>query len=60
MNAPEPHRKEVDISTFQDSDNAVDKCRLKSGFLIFVKATLVQWFSKRQTVDVKSLALSLS
>ena len=36
---------------FVDSDHTGDKmsCRSRSGFLIYVNTTLVQWFSKKQS-----------
>ena len=51
VNAPEPQGKEVDICMFVDSDHAGDKvsCRLRSGFLIYMKTALVQWFTKKQS-----------
>ena len=51
MNAPEPQGKKVDICMFVDSDHGGDKifCKLKSGLLIYVSTTLVQWFSKKQS-----------
>ena len=49
MKTPESQAKEVDTSIFVDSDDAGDKvsCRLRSGFLIYMNTTLVQWFSKK-------------
>ena len=51
MNAPEPRSMEVDICMFVDDDHALNKvsCRLRSGFLIYVNATMVQWLSKKQS-----------
>ena len=51
MNIPEPQGKGVDICMFVDSDHAGDKvsCRSRSGFLMHVNISLVQWFSKEQS-----------
>ena len=51
MNVPEPQGKEIDIHMFVDSDYGRDKIShgLRSGFLICVKTTKVQWFSKKQS-----------
>ena len=44
MNAPEPQGKEVYTCMFVDSDHAGDKvsCRSRSGFLIYVKPTILE------------------
>ena len=49
MNPPEPCDEEFDIHMFVDSDHARDRVshRSRSGFLMYVNATLVQWFSKK-------------
>ena len=51
MNTSAPQVKEVDICIFVDSDHAGDKVsdRSRSGFLIYVNITLVQWFSNKQS-----------
>ena len=50
INAPEPWGKEVAICMFVDSDHAGDKDshRSRSGFLIQLNTTMVQWFLKKQ------------
>ena len=48
--APEPLGKDVDIRMMVDSDHAGDKKtrRSRTGFLIFVNNSIVDWVSKRQ------------
>ena len=47
----------VDICMFVDSDHAQDKlfCRSRSGFLLYVNAAIVQWFSKKQPTEETSV-----
>ena len=51
MNAPEPQVKDVDSCMFVYSDHSGDKvsCISRSGALIYVNTTSVQWFSKEQS-----------
>ena len=50
-NAPKPLGKEVECRGFVDSDHAGDKStrRSRTGFLIFLNMSLVNWISKRQS-----------
>ena len=45
MNIPESQSKDIDICTFVDCDHARDEesCRSRSGILMYVNITLVQW-----------------
>ena len=49
--------KEVDICMFVNSDHEGDRvsCRSRSGFLIYMSTSLVQWFSKKQSTVETSL-----
>ena len=57
MVAPECRGKEVDIHMFVINDHAGDKVsqRSRSGFLIYVNTTLVQWLSRKQSMIEASL-----
>ena len=50
INVPEPQGKKIDIHMLVDSDHAGDKVShmSRSGFLIHVNTTLVQWFLPKQ------------
>ena len=50
-NTPEPQGKEVDICMCVDSDHTGDKVshRSRSGLLIHLNTTSVEWFSKKQS-----------
>ena len=59
---PECRGKEVDIQVFVNNDHSGDRIshRPRSGFFIYMNATLVQWFSKKHsTVETAVLVLSL-
>ena len=49
-NAPEPRGKDVDLQLYVNSDHAGEKRtrRSRTGFFVFMKTALVQWFSKQQ------------
>ena len=48
-NAPKPLGKEVELRMFVDSDHAEDKAtrRSRTGFMIYVNMSLVNWLSKK-------------
>jgi hypothetical protein len=48
--APVPHRKEVDLRFFVDSDHAGEQFRRRSrtDFVIYLNMAPIVWFSKRQ------------
>jgi hypothetical protein len=50
MNAPPPLGKEVDLRMMVDSDHAGDKTtrRSRTGFLIFLNVSLINWLSQKQ------------
>ena len=56
-NAQEPQDKEVDMSMFVDKDHAEYKVsyRSRSVSLIQVNTALVQWFSKKQSMEETSV-----
>ena len=49
-NAPKPRGKGVDLRMFVDSDHAGNKShrRSRTGFMIFLNMSLINWLSKRQ------------
>jgi Reverse transcriptase (RNA-dependent DNA polymerase) len=49
-NAPTPRGKDVDIRLYVDSDHAGDRAtrRSRTGFLVYINAALITWYSKRQ------------
>ena len=52
-NVPEPLGMEVDLRMYVDSDHAGDHKtrRSRTGYLIFLNMALVNWVSKKQTVE---------
>ena len=50
-NAPKPLGKEVELCMFVDSDHAGDKAsrRSRTGFMIFMNMSMINWYSKKQS-----------
>ena len=49
-NAPEPLGKPIDLRAYVDSDHAGDKAtrRSRTGFVMFLNSSLINWMSKKQ------------
>jgi len=56
-NAPSPRGESVDLRLYVDSDHAGEKRtrRSRTGFLIYLNSTLIQWLSKRQSTIESSV-----
>jgi hypothetical protein len=60
-NAPPPLRKEVDVHMMVDSDHAGDKTTRQSrtGFLIFMNMSLINWLSQKQPTIESSVFVAM-
>jgi len=62
-NAPKPLGNEIVIRAYVDADHAGDRVtrRSRTGFLVYLNSSPIQWFTKKQTsVESSSFGSELS